>query len=113
MKKTLVLALTVAGLFMTAASNASAAEKELSIKGEAQCAKCTLKVKGVEICTNVIVAKEDGHDVVYYVGKNEYGDKNLPHKLICTAVKKVEAKGTVKEVEGKKELALASIKIAD
>ena len=111
MKKTLVLALTVAGLFMTAASNASAAEKEVSIKGEAQCGKCSLKK--ADKCTNVIVAKEDGKEVVYYVGKNEYGDKNLPHKLICTAVKKVEAKGTVKEVEGKKELALASIKIAD
>lgn len=109
MKKTIVLTLSVVGLLLSA--SAFAAEKEVTIKGEAQCAKCALKK--ADKCTNVIVAKEDGHDVTYYVAKNEYGDSHLPHKLICQATKKVEAKGTVKEVAGKKELSLASIKISD
>ncbi|MBM3839528.1 MAG: hypothetical protein FJ398_16470 [Verrucomicrobia bacterium] len=110
MKKTLVLTLSVVGLLLSA-SSAFAAEKEVTIKGEAQCAKCSLKK--ADKCTNVIVAKEDGKEVTYYVAKNEYGDHHLPHKLICQATKKVEAKGTVKEVNGKKEVALASIKISD
>lgn len=109
MKNSFLVALSVAGLLLTA-TTALAADKEVSIKGEAQCAKCSLKK--ADKCMNVIVAKEDGKDVTYYVAKNEYGDKELPHKLICTATKKVEAKGTVKEVDGKKELALSSIKIA-
>jgi hypothetical protein len=107
--KSLLLGLSVAGLFLAVTTSAIAADKE--IKGEAQCAKCSLKK--ADKCTNVIVAKEDGKEVVYYVAKNDVGDKGLPHKEICTTKKKVEAKGTVKEVEGKKELTLSSIKIAE
>ena len=108
MKKMLVLTLSVIGLLISA-STAFAADKEVTIKGEAQCAKCSLKK--ADKCANVIVAKEDGKEVTYYVAKNDAGDKGLPHKEVCTTTKKVEAKGTVKDHEGKKELTVSSIHI--
>ena len=112
MKKMLVLALALAGLLVSASSTL-AADKEVTIKGEAQCAKCSLKVAGLKECAGVIVAKEGGKDVTYYLVKNEARDKDLPHKQICTTTKKVEAKGTVKEVDGKKELTVSSIKTVE
>ncbi len=110
MKKSLLLGLSVAGLLLSGATT-FAADKEVSIKGEAKCAKCSLKV--AKECTNVVVAKVDGKDVTYYIAKNDAGDKGLPHKEICQATKKVEAKGTVKEVDGKHQLTVSSIKIVE
>lgn len=112
MKKMLVLTLTVVGLLLSASNAFAADDKEVTIKGEAQCAKCSLKVKDLKECAGVIVAKEGGKDVTYYLVKNEARDKGLPHKEICTSTKHVEAKGTVKDHEGKKELTVSSIKIA-
>ena len=109
MKKMLVLTLAVAGLLWSASSTFAAESKEVTIKGEAQCAKCSLKK--ADKCANVIVEKHDGKDVVYYIAKNEAGDKGLPHKEVCQTTKKVEAKGTVTEHDGKKELTVSSIKI--
>ncbi len=108
MKKTLVLTLSVIGLLISATST-FAADKEVTIKGEAQCAKCSLKK--ADKCANVVVAKEDGKDVTYYIVKDEVSDKGLPHKEVCTTTKHVEAKGHVKDHEGKKELTVSSIKI--
>ncbi|MBM3831974.1 MAG: hypothetical protein FJ403_01620 [Verrucomicrobia bacterium] len=107
--KKMLLGLSVAGLFLAAATTTFGADKE--IKGEAQCPKCSLKK--ADTCAEVIVAKEDGKEVVYHVVRNDLAKKDLPHKLICTAKKKVEAKGSIKEVEGKKELTLSSIKVID
>lgn len=109
MKKMLVLAAALAGLLVSAST--FAADKEVSIKGEAQCAKCSLKK--ADKCANVIVAEENGKKVTYYIAKNEAGDKGLPHKQVCQTTKKVEAKGSVKEVDGKKELTVSSIKIVE
>ena len=109
--KKMLLGLSITGLFLLGASSTFAADKDATIKGEAQCAKCSLKKS--DKCANVIVEKVDGKDVIYYVAKNEVGDKSLPHKLICQTTKKVEAHGTFKEVDGKKELTLTSIKVAE
>jgi hypothetical protein len=111
MKKSLLLGLAVAGLVLSTGASSFAAEKakEVTIKGEAQCAKCSLKK--AEACDAAIVAKEDGKEVTYFIVKNEAREKGLPHKEICTAKKKVEAVGSVAEKDGKKQLTVSSIKI--
>jgi hypothetical protein len=81
--------------------------KTVTIKGEGKCGKCALKE--TESCQNVIEAKEDGKTVTYYLAKNDVSDKF--HKNICQGTKKVSAKGTVKEVKGKKELTATELKV--
>jgi hypothetical protein len=105
MKKTLV-ALSAMGLFLIAAVT-YAADAEKTITGEGQCAKCSLKK--ADACQNVIVAKEDGKEVVYYL-KGKISD-DFHKGNLCTGKKEVKAKGTVKEVSGKHELTAASIEL--
>ncbi len=110
--KRILLALSVAGLFLASTATTFADDAEKTIKGEAQCAKCSLKK--TSSCQNVIVTKVEGKKVVYYL-KDKEGkkvNKNF-HKNVCSAKKKVEAKGTVAKKDGKTELTLASIKIVD
>jgi hypothetical protein len=106
MKKTFLLGLSVASLFL--AANTFAADKEVTIKGEGKCAKCALKK--ADKCQNVIVAKEGDKEITYYL-KGDASDKF--HKNVCQTSKKVEATGTVHEADGKKELTVSSIKVAE
>jgi len=102
---------SVAGLALLAlAVPTFAAEdsKEVTITGEGKCAKCSLKE--TEKCQNVIEAKEDGKTVKYYVTQNETAKEF--HDNICKEPKKVTATGTVKEVDGKKELTVSKIELA-
>jgi len=108
MKKLILVGLSVAALSF-GGRTALAEAKEVTIKGEAQCAKCSLKKS--DKCASTIVAKEDGKEVTYYIVENAASKKGLPHSEICTDTKKVEAKGTVKEVDGKKELTVSSISV--
>lgn len=102
MKKTL-LTLSVTGLFLLSAT-AFAADKEKTVTGEGQCAKCSLKK--ADACQNVIVAKEGGKEVTYYL----VGDVSKKfHKNVCQEKKEVKAKGAVKEVNGKLELTVTEI----
>lgn len=105
MKKTLILALSVAGLLF-ATSNGLAEDKK-TITGEGQCAKCSLKK--ADSCQNVIVVKEDGKEVTYWLAKNDVSNKF--HKNVCTEKKKVKAEGTVKEVDGKKEFTATKLDV--
>src|SRR2546425_8079698 len=111
MKKSMVVFTGIAGLLLALASPTFAAEegKEVTIKGDAKCAKCALKE--ADKCQTVIQAKEDGKTVTYYLTKNEVS--NDFHDNICKAPKKVTATGTVKEVDGKKELTATKIKLAE
>jgi hypothetical protein len=98
---------SVAGLALLAlATPTFAAEdgKEVTITGEGKCAKCSLKE--TEKCQNVIEAK----GVKYYVTQNETAKEF--HDNICKEPKKVTATGTVKEVNGKKELTVSKIELA-
>lgn len=106
------LMVSVAGLALLALATPSFAAdegKEVTITGEGKCAKCSLKE--ADKCQNVIEAKEHGKTVKYYVTKNE--TSNDFHDNICKGPKKVTATGTVKEVDGKKELTVSSIKLAE
>lgn len=109
MHRSLLIALSAAGLFLTSASNSFAGSETVTITGEGKCAKCALKE--TDNCQNVIQTKENGKTVTYYVAKNDVADKF--HRNICQGTKPVTAKGTVKEVNGKKELTLTEIKTVD
>ena len=113
MKRTIVALSSIVALFSLALiTPAVAAEKEgkdkVTITGEGKCAKCALK-EG-DKCQNVIQAKENGKTVTYYLAKNEVS--NEFHSNICKEAKKVKATGSVKEVDGKKELTATKIELA-
>jgi hypothetical protein len=89
-------------------SFAAESKKEVTISGEGKCAKCALHE--TDKCQNVIETKENGKKVTYYLAKNEISDDF--HSKICKGPHKVTAKGTVKEVDGKKELTVSKIDLA-
>ncbi len=85
------------------------AAADVTITGEGQCAKCSLKE--TPKCQNAIVTEEGGKKVTYYLAPNAVSKKF--HSNICQETKKVTATGTVKEEEGKKVLTAKEIKLAD
>ena len=100
------LAAVIALTYSLPAFAVSDDKAEVQIKGEAKCAKCMLK-EGDE-CQTVIESKgKDGKTVKYYLADNKVA-KDF-HENVCTDAKKVTATGTVKEVDGKKQLTLAKI----
>jgi hypothetical protein len=62
------------------------------------------------ICPPDTETKEEGKTVKYYVAKNDVSENF--HEDVCEATKKVKATGTVKEVDGKKELTASKITLA-
>ncbi len=110
MSKSLLIALSAAGLFfMTGTKSFAEDGKTVSLTGEGKCAKCSLKE--ADKCQNVIQTKEDGKTVTYYIAKNDVADKF--HKNVCSSTKHITAKGTVKDVNGKKELTASELKVAE
>ena len=115
MKRSIVVFTGIAGLLLALASPTFAAEegkekgKEVTITGEGKCGKCSLKE--TEKCQNVIEAKENGKTVKYYLADNKVS-KDF-HKNLCKETAKVKATGTVKEVDGKKELTAKKIELAE
>lgn len=114
MKQTKLLLTSIAGLVLLALATPTYAadqgsEQERTIHGEAKCAKCTLKES--DKCQTVIEAKNNsGQMVKYYVMNNDVAKKF--HEQICENPKKVTAVGTVKRVDGKRELTLTKIEPA-
>ena len=98
---TLLLALATT----TPALAAEGKGKEVTLQGEAKCAKCSLHE--ADKCQTVIQTKEDGKTVTYWVAQNDIA-KGF-HKEVCTDSKKVKATGKVEEVDGKKKITLAKI----
>lgn len=110
MRKRVAMITGIGGLLLFAlAAQALADDKEVTITGEGQCAKCILK-EG-DKCQTVIETKEDGKTVKYYVADNEVGKKFIDKDEICEKAKKVTATGTVQEVDGKKVLTAKKIEV--
>jgi len=100
----------LAGVLLLALATPSfAAEgKEVTIKGEAKCAKCSLHE--ADKCQTVIQSEgKNGKMVTYYLTSNDKA--KAFHETVCQAPKKVTATGTVKRVEGKRELTVSSIEV--
>jgi hypothetical protein len=87
---------------------AFAADKEVTITGEAECAKCVLHE--TEKCQNTIQTEENGKKVRYYLAQNDTS-KDF-HENICKKPEKVTATGVVSEKDGKKILTVSKIEAA-
>jgi hypothetical protein len=113
MNKTWLLFSSIAALVLIAIASPSFADdkakgKEVTITGEAKCAKCALKE--ADACQTVIQAEgKDGKKVNYYLADNKLAKEF--HKNVCSGTKEVTAIGTVKEVKGKQELTLTKIEM--
>lgn len=105
MKKASLVLTGVAGLLLLAlATPAFASDK--TITGEAKCAKCLLKE--TDKCQTVIEAEgKNGKTVRYYLVDNDVS--KAFHPTVCKEAKKVTATGTIKTVEGKRELTATKI----
>ena len=107
--KNRITVLALAGLLTLAlAVPVLAAEK--TITGTAKCAKCLLKES--ETCQTVIqVEGKNGKMTTYYVVDNDKA--KAFHGTVCKEAKKVTATGVVKKVDGKLEITVSDIKLAD
>ena len=102
--KLLMASLIATSLTFTAAFAADK-DKDITITGDGQCAKCSLKETSK--CQNAIKTA-DGK--TYYLADNKVS-KSF-HEEVCKETKKVTATGTVKEVDGKMELTAKKIELA-
>jgi len=89
---TLCVALLLAVVFPATAQN-----KEVNLTGKVTCAKCDLKTD--QECATVIVAREGGKDVTYYLDEKSH---KANHDAICQGAKEGTVTGTVSEKGGKK-----------
>jgi hypothetical protein len=91
----LVSALTIPAVSQT---------KEVQLTGKITCAMCELKVE--KECMTVIVAKEGGKDVTYYLDEKS-GKAN--HEAICQAGKEGTVTGILSERAGKKIITASKV----
>lgn len=108
MKKIFAIVAGVGLLLALNATSASAKDKEVTIKGEAKCAMCMLH-EG-DACKTVIQTEHHGKAQTYYLVDNDVS--KAFHEDVCHGAKKVVAKGTVAEVDGKQKLTLTKIELA-
>ena len=79
--------------------------KEMTISGEAKCAKCAMDE--TDKCQNAIEVMQDGKKVVYYLADNDVS--KAFHKQVCTSSAQVTAMGTVEVKDGKHILTASKI----
>ena len=111
MKKASLLLTSIAGLVLLALATptfASEKGKQVTITGEAKCAKCMLKQS--DKCQTVVQAEgKNGKLVTYYLTDTDAA-KGF-HENVCHEAKKVTVTGNVKKVDGKRELAATDIQV--
>ena len=117
MKKSLFLT-ALAGIALLAFTTSTFAaegekeggKKEMHIKGEAKCAKCSLKEDGVTECQTVIEVEGKKGKQKFYVENNDVA--KAFHKNVCKEDKKVTATGTVKREGSKRIFTATKIEVA-
>lgn len=91
------------------------AAEEVTITGDAVCAKCALKE--TPKCQNTVTTNEAGKKVTYYLTQNAVSKKAHQGLGICGAKTdapiKVKATGEVKEENGKKVMTPSKIEAVD
>ena len=111
MKKASLLFTSIAGLVLLALATptfASEKGKQVTITGEAKCAKCMLK-QGDKCQTVIQTEGKNGKTVTYYLTDTD-ASKGF-HENVCHEAKKVTVTGVAKKVDGKRELAATDIKV--
>jgi hypothetical protein len=97
--------LSAAALATTAAF---AADKEVTLTGVGQCAKCELGK--TDACQNALVVKQGGKEEMFLLVDNDVSKKF--HDNICTGKAEIQVTGVVKESAGKKEIVASKIELA-
>ena len=106
MRKSLGIVLAVAavavicGLFVWGAD-------ETTLNGTAACAKCLLKE--TDTCQPFIQVKRGDGVINYYLVQNSVSAGI--HEVICKKIKRVKAKGIIKEVNGKMDFTASQIRL--
>jgi hypothetical protein len=103
-----LMAVAVAFSFLGLAAHAVA---DKTIKGEAQCAKCTLKE--AQSCQAAVKVKEGDKTVTYYIEQNDVAKK--VHSKICPPNSKAtfEVTGDVTEKDGKMVMTPTKIEVVE
>jgi hypothetical protein len=78
--------------------------KKVTLKGELQCGKCSLKE--TKACSNVLVVKEGDKEVKYYIKDKGKGEKY--HK--CSGTAPATVTGTLVKKDGKNVITGATVK---
>ncbi len=104
MKRTFIASLLAAVLVT---SVAFAADKEVTLVGAGQCAKCSLGL--TKSCQNALVVKTDGKEETYLLTANDVSENF--HDNICKDVKEIKVTGVVATVDGKKVITPSRIEL--
>jgi hypothetical protein len=104
MKKS-IFAFVAAAAFAT---GVFAASDEVTLSGTGTCAKCGLGK--TDKCQNALVVKHDGKEETYLLVQNDVSKKF--HKTVCEEEKPITVTGTVKEVNGQKEITASKIELS-
>ena len=107
MKSSILIA--ALGLFATTALFAASNATEVTLSGMGKCAKCSLGTSD-KCQTAVVVKNADGKEETYLLTNNKVSKQF--HKNICEEDKPITVTGTVKEVNGKKEIAPTKVELA-
>ena len=106
MRKSLGIVLTVAALAAICGLFVNGAD-ETTLHGTAACAKCLLKE--TDTCQPFIQVKRGDGVINYYLVQNSVSAGI--HEVICKKIKRVKAKGIMKEVNGKMEFTASQIRL--
>jgi hypothetical protein len=101
MTATICIAVLLVSVFSAVAQN-----KEEKLTGKVTCAKCDLKIE--KECATVIVAREGGKDVTYYLDEKSH---KANHDAICQGGKEGTVTGTVSEKGGKKFVTASKVEL--
>ena len=104
----MVVVAAAAGLLALAyCAAATAADAPVTVDGNMVCAKCTLKVAGVDKCQTVLLVKNAaGADVQYWLARNAVAEA---YGEVCTDIKPVTVTGTIEEKDGRKWIVATNI----
>ena len=109
-----LLAIAALGLSVQAddtATKAVVAAAAAKVEGEGTCAKCDLKIAGIDKCQNaIVVTGADGKKETILCDANDVS--KAFHSKVCKAPEKVTAEGVITEKGGKKTIALTKIEVA-
>ena len=110
MKTTKLFSLVTAAVLLAVSSQkltAGDAPKEVTLNGNAVCAKCVLHE--AKSCQNVLQVSDNGKTSNYYLAENDVS-KNFHDQICGTSGEKVSVTGTVSEKDGKKVVTVKDVK---
>ena len=101
-KRLVAAMMLVVGLAVAAsAARAEAPKDTVSLAGDIVCAKCTLKVAGLDHCQNVLLVGDGAQQKQLWLVANEV---SAAFGEVCTARRPVSVTGTVESRDGKQWL---------